>query len=93
MHGTWTGKSLVVCRAASSLKAATAFIPSSKISQSELWRWKDRPLNIAAAEATVLGQHVNEPLYVDVVRSTPFAHRRTFAFSASPDKTRFFIND
>ena len=51
------------------------------------------PANIAAAEATVRGQHVNEPLYVDVVRSGPIAHRRTFAFSVSPDKTRFFIND
>jgi suppressor of ftsI len=51
------------------------------------------PANIPAAEATVRGQHVNEPLYVDVLRSTPIAHRRTFAFSVSPDKTRFFIND
>ena len=37
-------------------------------------------------------QRVNEPLYVDVVRSSPIAHRRTFTFSASPDKKRFFIN-
>ena len=51
------------------------------------------PADIGAAEAAVLAQHVNEPLYVDVVRSTPIAHRRTFAFSASPDKARFFIND
>ena len=50
------------------------------------------PANIAAAEATVRGLQVNEPLYVDVVRSSPIAHRRTFAFSVSPDKTRFFIN-
>jgi FtsP/CotA-like multicopper oxidase with cupredoxin domain len=51
------------------------------------------PADIAATEVAVRGQHVNEPLYVDVVRSSPIAHRRTFAFSVSPDKTRFFIND
>jgi FtsP/CotA-like multicopper oxidase with cupredoxin domain len=51
------------------------------------------PADIGAAEATVRAQHVNEPLYVDVVRSSPIAHRRSFAFSASPDKARFFIND
>jgi len=50
------------------------------------------PADIAAAEATVRTQRVNEPLYVDVVRSSPIAHRRTFTFSASPDKKRFFIN-
>jgi FtsP/CotA-like multicopper oxidase with cupredoxin domain len=27
------------------------------------------------------------------VRSSPITHRRTFTFSASPDKTRFFIDD
>jgi hypothetical protein len=36
---------------------------------------------------------VSEPLYVDVVRSSPIAHRRTFAFSVNPDKTSFLIND
>jgi len=51
------------------------------------------PADIGAAEAMVRAQHVNEPLYVDVVRSSPIAHRRTFAFSVSPDKSRFFIND
>ena len=51
------------------------------------------PADIGAAEATVSAQQVNEPLYVDVVRSSPIAHRRTFAFSVSPDKSRFFIND
>jgi suppressor of ftsI len=50
------------------------------------------PADIAAAEATVRTQRVNESLYVDVVRSSPIAHRRTLAFSVSPDKTRFFIN-
>ena len=50
------------------------------------------PADIAAAEDTVRTQRVNEPLYVDVVRSSPIAHRRTFTFSASPDKKRFFIN-
>ena len=51
------------------------------------------PTDIGAAETTVRAQQVNEPLYVDVVRSSPIAHRRTFAFSVSPDKSRFFIND
>jgi len=51
------------------------------------------PADIGAAEEAVRAQHVNEPLYVDVVRSSPIAHRRTFAFSVSPDKSRFFIND
>jgi len=49
--------------------------------------------DIAAAEAKVKAQHVSGPLYVDLVRSTPIAHRRTFAFSVTPDKTRFMIND
>jgi suppressor of ftsI len=50
------------------------------------------PADIGAAEAMVSAQHVNEPLYVDAVRSSPIAHRRAFAFSVSPDKARFFIN-
>jgi suppressor of ftsI len=49
--------------------------------------------DVAAAEANVSTQRVNGPLYVDVVRSSPIAHRRTFAFSVKPDKTAFFIND
>jgi suppressor of ftsI len=40
----------------------------------------------------VLGLRVSSPLYVDVVRSSPIARRRTFTFSASPDKSKFFIN-
>ena len=51
------------------------------------------PADVGAAEATVSAQHVDEPLYVDVLRSSPIAHRRTFAFSVSPDKARFFINE
>jgi suppressor of ftsI len=49
--------------------------------------------DVAAAEAKVGAQHVNEPLYADVVRTSPIAHRRTFAFSVNPQKTSFFIND
>jgi FtsP/CotA-like multicopper oxidase with cupredoxin domain len=48
--------------------------------------------DIAAAEAKVSTQRVDEPLYVDVVRSAPIAHRRTFTFSVNPKKTAFFIN-
>jgi suppressor of ftsI len=49
--------------------------------------------DITAAEANVRSQRVNEPLYVDVVRASPIAQRRTFAFSVNPQKTSFFIND
>jgi suppressor of ftsI len=51
------------------------------------------PANIAAAEANVSAQHVNGSLSVDVVRSSPIAHRRAFTFSVNPKKTAFFIND
>jgi FtsP/CotA-like multicopper oxidase with cupredoxin domain len=49
--------------------------------------------DIVATEQRVAAQHVNTPLYVDLVRSSPIAHRRTFAFSVNPDKTKFFINE
>jgi suppressor of ftsI len=49
--------------------------------------------DVAAVEAKVADQRVNQPLYVDVVRSSPIAQRRTFAFSVNPQKTSFFIND
>jgi FtsP/CotA-like multicopper oxidase with cupredoxin domain len=49
--------------------------------------------DIAAAETKVSAQHVNGPLYVDLVRASLIAHRRTFAFSVNPQKTSFFIND
>ncbi len=51
------------------------------------------PADVAAVEANIGAQHVNGPLYVDVVRSSPIAHRRTFTFSTNPEKTVFFIND
>jgi FtsP/CotA-like multicopper oxidase with cupredoxin domain len=49
--------------------------------------------DISAAEAKVSTQHVNGPLYVDMVRSSPITQRRTFAFSVNPQKTAFYIND
>jgi FtsP/CotA-like multicopper oxidase with cupredoxin domain len=49
--------------------------------------------DIQAVEAKVGAQHINAPLYVDTVRASPITHRRTFAFSVSPDKSKFFIND
>jgi suppressor of ftsI len=49
--------------------------------------------DVAAAEAKVAAQRVNEPLYVEQVRSSPIARRRTFAFSVNSDKTAFMIND
>jgi hypothetical protein len=45
-----------------------------------------RFVTFGSAKTGIGRQHVNEPLYVDVVRSTPVAHRRTFAFSVSHDK-------
>ena len=51
------------------------------------------PADVAAAEANVSVQHINGPLSVDVVRSSPIAHRRAFTFSVNPRKTAFFIND
>jgi FtsP/CotA-like multicopper oxidase with cupredoxin domain len=49
--------------------------------------------DVAAAEAKVSTQRVSEPLYVDMVRSSPISQRRMFAFSVNPQKTAFFIND
>jgi suppressor of ftsI len=49
--------------------------------------------DVAAIEAKVSTQHVNGPLYVDMVRSSPITRQRTFAFSVNPEKTSFFIND
>ena len=49
--------------------------------------------DVATAEAKVSTQHVDGPLYVDMVRSSPIARQRTFAFSVNPEKTSFFIND
>jgi suppressor of ftsI len=49
--------------------------------------------DVGDAEAKVSSQHVNGPLYVDMVRSTPITRQRTFAFSVNPQKTAFFIND
>jgi FtsP/CotA-like multicopper oxidase with cupredoxin domain len=46
-----------------------------------------------ATEKKVFGLRVNSRLYVDVVRASPITHRRTFTFSASPDQSKFFIND
>jgi FtsP/CotA-like multicopper oxidase with cupredoxin domain len=48
--------------------------------------------DVAAAEANVTAEHVNGPLYADMVRSSPIAHRRTFTFSVNSNKTAFFIN-
>jgi suppressor of ftsI len=49
--------------------------------------------DVAAAEAMVSAQHVNGPRYVDLVRSSPIARQRSFAFSVNSQKTAFFIND
>jgi FtsP/CotA-like multicopper oxidase with cupredoxin domain len=50
------------------------------------------PADVAAEEAKVSAQSVNGPLYLDAVRSSRIAHRRTFAFSVNSDKTKFLIN-
>ena len=49
--------------------------------------------DVAAAETKISTQHVNGQLYVDMVRLSPIARQRTFAFSVNPEKTAFFIND
>jgi FtsP/CotA-like multicopper oxidase with cupredoxin domain len=54
---------------------------------------KGPPADIAAAETKVSTQHVNGSLYVDMVRASPIAQRRTFVFSVNPQKTSFFINN
>ena len=51
------------------------------------------PRDVAAEEAKVSAQRVDQPLYVDALRSSPIANRRTFAFSVNQQKTAFFIND
>jgi len=50
-------------------------------------------VDVAAIERRVLAQRISTPLYVDVVRSSPIAHRRGFAFSRSADRSKFFINE
>jgi FtsP/CotA-like multicopper oxidase with cupredoxin domain len=50
------------------------------------------PADVAAREAEVGALQMRGPLYADAVRSSPIAHRRTFTFSASADKSQFFIN-
>jgi len=50
------------------------------------------PADIAEAVARVSSQRVNGPLYVDTVRSSPIAHRRTFTSSRTTDKAAFLIN-
>ena len=49
------------------------------------------PTNVEAVASRIVGQHASG-LYVDAVRSSPIAHRRTFTFSRNPQKTRFFID-
>jgi FtsP/CotA-like multicopper oxidase with cupredoxin domain len=50
------------------------------------------PADLSATIANVSSQHVSGPLYVDTVRSSPIAHRRTFTFSRTSDKSAFLIN-
>jgi FtsP/CotA-like multicopper oxidase with cupredoxin domain len=50
------------------------------------------PADVASVEARVASLQVNGTLYAHEVRSSPIAHRRTFTFSASADKSQFFIN-
>jgi suppressor of ftsI len=46
----------------------------------------------ANAETEVLGQHVVGPRWIDEVRSTPIARRRTLEYSRTPDRHAFMIN-
>lgn len=48
--------------------------------------------DVAAAEARVAAQKVQVARYIDEVRRSPIARRRTMVFSRSPDRSKFFIN-
>ena len=51
-----------------------------------------RPRTPPGWRSQVMAQTVNLPRYIDAVRSSPIARRRTMTFSRTADKTRFFIN-
>jgi suppressor of ftsI len=44
------------------------------------------------AETEVLAQRIVKPRWIDEVRSTPIAHRRTLVYSRTPDRRVFMIN-
>ncbi len=50
------------------------------------------PADVASAEARVAAQTVQVARYIDAVRRSPVARRRTMVFSRTPDRTKFFIN-
>lgn len=45
-----------------------------------------------ASETKVLGQQVQEARWIDEVRKTPIARRRTLTYSRTPDRKMFMIN-
>jgi FtsP/CotA-like multicopper oxidase with cupredoxin domain len=72
--------------------------------QDQAWRKPDPPQHLAtivssgsgttsaAVETEVLRQHVAGARWIDEVRSTPIAHRRTLEYSRTPDRSVFMID-
>jgi FtsP/CotA-like multicopper oxidase with cupredoxin domain len=72
--------------------------------QNEAWRTPDparrlativsagSPPTRARAETEVLAQHVEGPRWIDEVRSTAIARRRTLEYSTTPDRHAFMID-
>lgn len=48
--------------------------------------------DVAAAEAGVAAQEVAVPRYIETVRASPIAQRRTFTFARNAERTAFTIN-
>jgi len=48
--------------------------------------------DVAAAEAHVAAQEVAVPRYIETVRASPIAQRRSFTFARNPERTAFTIN-
>ena len=72
--------------------------------QNEAWKKPDPPRKLATivsrgargsgahAESNVLGQHLVGAAWVDVVRSSPIARRRTLTYSRTADRKVFMID-
>jgi len=50
------------------------------------------PTDNVGSEAAILGQRVQGERWIDTVRSSPIARRRTFVYSRTADKSEFMIN-
>jgi suppressor of ftsI len=50
------------------------------------------PAENVGSESTILGQRVQSPRWIDEVRASPIACRRTLVYSRTPDRRVFMIN-